>query len=165
MVPSEEVGDHQQQVLPWKTRNSRILPTSARISCQHLWHFNGKKQTKTLPTLICEDPKQRSWVCYKVHWTNLYNLPALYPKPLCPTKHQLGCHSIPEPILRNFCKSMWRGGEAAEASCLIWCLSLTSKVTCLCLCIKRNDFTSSLFFRKWQNSTIQYLLLLFGNPI
>lgn len=136
------------------------------MSTSVTFQWGEKKTNKNHgPHLLVKTLKQRNWVCYKVHWTNLYNLPALYPKALCPTNHQLGCHSIPEPILRNFCKSMWRGGEAAEASCLIWCLSLNSKVTCLCLCIKRNDFTSSLSFRKWQNSTIQYLLLLFGNPI
>lgn len=115
--------------------------------------------------LFVKSQKQKSWVCYNVLWTNLYNLLALYPKALCPINHQLGCQSIPKPILKNFCKSVWRGGEDAKASCPIWCLSLNSKVTCLCLCIKRNDFTSSLSFRKWQNSTIQYLLLLFGNLI
>ena len=82
-------------------------------------------------------------MCYKGLCTHLDNLPALYPQALCPTGHQLGCQSIHKPILRAFCKSMWRGSQAVEASSPIWHLSLNSKVTCLCLCIKRNDFLSS----------------------
>ena len=93
------------------------------------------------------------------------HLSALYPKALCPVGHQLGCQSICTPILRAFCKSMWRGGEAVEASFPIWRLSLNSRITCLCLCIKRNDFMSSPSLKKWQNSTMQYSLALFGNPI
>ena len=93
------------------------------------------------------------------------HLSALYPKALCPVGHQLGCQSICTPILRAFWKSMWRGGEAVEASFPIWHLSLNSRVTCLCLCIKRNDFMSSPSLKKWQNSTMQYSLALFGNPI
>lgn len=112
----------------------------------------GKKLGRHL--LFVRTPKQKSCIYYKVLCTNLYNLPALYPKTQCPTGHQLGCQSIHKPILRAFCKSMWRGGEAGEESFPIWCLSLNSKVTYLCLCIKRNDFMSSPSFKKRQNSTM-----------
>ena len=109
--------------------------------------FSRKNTWPTLSSFV-RIQKQKSWMCYKLFYTNLDNLPALYPKALCPTGHQLGCQSIHKPILRAFCKSMWRGSQAVEASFPIWQLSLNSKVTCLCLCIKRNDFMSSFSFKK-----------------